>query len=49
MLYLKLKLNLNIYYSATGSEVSLACIEVAKDLDKQGKGVRVVSVKLVRF
>ena len=28
---------------ATGSEVSLA-IEVAKDLDKQGKGVRVVSM-----
>ena len=28
---------------ATGSEVSLA-IEVAKDLDKQGKGVRVVSI-----
>ena len=28
---------------ATGSEVSLA-IEAAKDLDKQGKGVRVVSM-----
>ena len=43
MLYLKLKLNFEYLLLATGSEVSLA-IEVAKDLDKQGKGVRVVSM-----